>query len=141
MDFRFVLKFYLPACLTAALLGLSGCASAPQEERYGDTLPSGASQTPEAESGWTNKPGWHARHWMVAAANPVAVDAGYQMLKAGGSAVDAAIAVQMVLNLVEPQSSGIGGGAFLMQWDGKMVTAYDGRETAPTAATEALFQQ
>lgn len=135
------MKFYLPACLTAALLGLSGCASAPQEERYGDTLPPDASQTPEVESGWTNKPGWHARHWMVAAANPLAVDAGYQILKGGGSAVDAAIAVQMVLNLVEPQSSGIGGGAFLMHWDGKMVKAFDGRETAPIATNEALFQQ
>jgi gamma-glutamyltranspeptidase/glutathione hydrolase len=63
------------------------------------------------------------------------------MLKAGGSAVDAAIAVQLVLNLVEPQSSGIGGGAFLLHWDGKKVKAFDGRETAPGAANETLFQQ
>jgi gamma-glutamyltranspeptidase/glutathione hydrolase len=62
------------------------------------------------------------------------------VLKAGGSAVDAAIATQMVLNLVEPQSSGIGGGAFLMHFDGSTVKAFDGRETAPAKATEKLFQ-
>jgi gamma-glutamyltranspeptidase / glutathione hydrolase len=75
----------------------------------------------------------------VAAANPLATDAGYQVLKAGGSAVDAAIAVQLVLTLVEPQSSGIGGGAFVLHWNGQMVEAYDGRETAPAAADEKLF--
>ncbi len=75
----------------------------------------------------------------MAAANPLATDAGYQILKAGGSAVDAAIAVQMVLTLVEPQSSGIGGGAFLLHHDGKAVEAFDGRETAPAAADEKLF--
>jgi gamma-glutamyltranspeptidase/glutathione hydrolase len=77
---------------------------------------------------------------MVAAANPLAADAGYQMLKQGGAAIDAAIATQLVLDLVEPQSSGIGGGAFLMHFDGKQVQAYDGRETAPAAADEHLFQ-
>ena len=77
---------------------------------------------------------------MVAAAQPLAVEAGYRVLRAGGSAIDAAIAVQMVLTLVEPQSSGIGGGAFLLYYDGKRVKAFDGRETAPAAATEKLFQ-
>ncbi len=75
----------------------------------------------------------------MAAANPLATDAGFQVLKAGGNAIDAAIAVQMVLALVEPQSSGIGGGAFLLHYDGKDVEAFDGRETAPSAATERLF--
>lgn len=101
--------------------------------------PGPSASAPEGASGWTDKPGWSASTWMVAAANPLAVDAGYAMLDAGGSAVDAAIAVQMVLTLVEPQSSGIGGGAFLLHWDGTAVTALDGRETAPAAATEALF--
>ena len=78
------------------------------------------------------------RH-MAAAANPLATEAGREILRAGGSAVDAAIAIQMVLTLVEPQSSGIGGGAFLMHWDGRKVIAYDGRETAPMAADEKLF--
>jgi gamma-glutamyltranspeptidase/glutathione hydrolase len=76
---------------------------------------------------------------MVAAANPLATDAGAEMLEAGGSAVDAAIAVQMVLTLVEPQSSGIGGGAFLLHHDGTSTVALDGRETAPAAATDTLF--
>ncbi|MEC4718629.1 gamma-glutamyltransferase [Noviherbaspirillum sp. CPCC 100848] len=97
-------------------------------------------QAPEPATGFTDKPGWSARKFMVAAANPLAADAGYQVLRAGGSAVDAAIAVQLVLTLVEPQSSGIGGGAFLMHFDGRHVKAFDGRETAPMAATEKLFQ-
>src|SRR5690606_36969669 len=75
----------------------------------------------------------------VAAANPLATDAGYQVLRAGGSAIDAAIAVQMVLTLVEPQSSGIGGGAFLLHSNGREVEAFDGRETAPSAVDERLF--
>ena len=80
-----------------------------------------------------------ARRYMVAAANPLAAEAGRQTLAAGGSAVDAAIAMQMVLTLVEPQSSGIGGGAFLLHWNGSRVQSYDGRETAPMAADENLF--
>ena len=96
---------------------------------------------PEGSSGWTDKPGWATEKFAVAAANPLATDAGYQVLKAGGSAVDAAIAVQLVLGLVEPQSSGLGGGAFLLHAAGSKVEAYDGRETAPAAATEALFLQ
>jgi gamma-glutamyltranspeptidase/glutathione hydrolase len=78
---------------------------------------------------------------MVAAANPMAVEAGLKVLRAGGSAVDAAVAVQAVLGLVEPQSSGLGGGAFMTYYDAasKTVTAYDGRETAPMAATPELF--
>lgn len=94
---------------------------------------------PEAASGITAKPGWTYQRQAVAAANPLATEAGVQMLRAGGSAVDAAVAVQMVLTLVEPQSSGIGGGAFLMHFDGKKVQAFDGRETAPAAADERLF--
>ncbi|MDZ7589619.1 MAG: gamma-glutamyltransferase family protein [Rubrivivax sp.] len=76
---------------------------------------------------------------MVAAAHPLAADAGHEILQAGGSALDAAIAAQMVLALVEPQSSGIGGGAFLLHWDGRQLQAWDGRETAPAAAGESLF--
>jgi gamma-glutamyltranspeptidase/glutathione hydrolase len=76
---------------------------------------------------------------MVAAAHPLAVQAGLRMLRDGGSAVDAAIAVQMVLGLVEPQSSGLGGGLFLVHHDGHRVQAYDGRETAPAQAGPGLF--
>ncbi|WP_397422792.1 gamma-glutamyltransferase [Phenylobacterium sp.] len=78
---------------------------------------------------------------MVAAANPMAVEAGLKVLRAGGTAVDAAVAVQATLGLVEPQSSGLGGGAFLTYYDAKTkkVTTYNGRETAPMAATPELF--
>jgi gamma-glutamyltranspeptidase/glutathione hydrolase len=106
------------------------------------TLPLHAqdSRAPEIATGWQEKAGWSAQKFMVAAANPLATEAGYQMLKQGGSAVDAAIATQLVLTLVEPQSSGIGGGAFMMHWDGKKVRSFDGRETASAVATETLFQ-
>ncbi len=78
---------------------------------------------------------------MVSAANPMAVDAGLAILAQGGSAVDAAIAVQAVLGLVEPQSSGIGGGAFMLHYDARTgdVVAYDGREVAPQGATPGMF--
>ena len=78
---------------------------------------------------------------MVAAANPMAVEAGLKVLRAGGTAVDAAVAVQATLGLVEPQSSGLGGGSFMTYYDArtKQVTAYNGRETAPMAATPKLF--
>lgn len=121
--------------LLAAAALLAGCASAPSSPQFSYTVP----VQPEGSSGYTEKPGWATEKFAVAAANPLATDAGYQILKAGGSAVDAAIAVQMVLTLVEPQSSGIGGGAFLLHYDGKAVEAYDGRETAPAAADEKLF--
>jgi len=82
-----------------------------------------------------------AKHHMIAAANPFAAQAGQAMLRKHGSAVDAAIAAQMVLSLVEPESSGIGGGAFLMLWDPKTkrMTSFDGRETAPASATPTMF--
>jgi gamma-glutamyltranspeptidase/glutathione hydrolase len=82
-----------------------------------------------------------ARHAMVAAANPLAAKAGLKVLKDGGSALDAAIAVQSVLGLVEPQSSGLGGGAFLVYYDAgtRTTTAYDGREVAPGGAAPDMF--
>ncbi len=96
---------------------------------------------PEGTSGFMPKTIAYANRDMVAAANPLAVDVGVATLAAGGSAVDAAIAVQMVLNLVEPQSSGIGGGAFMLHYKNadNTLVAFDGRETAPAAATEDMF--
>ncbi|MEM8539280.1 MAG: gamma-glutamyltransferase, partial [Pseudomonadota bacterium] len=83
-----------------------------------------------------------ADNWMVSAANPLAVAAGADVLRAGGSAADAMVAVQTVLGLVEPQSSGLGGGAFLVWYDAETarLTTLDARETAPLAATPTLFQ-
>jgi len=133
------------------LAGLLGCASPTPN------LPAAAAvQQPEGASGYTQKIAAATTKFAVAAANPLATKAGYDILKAGGSAVDAAIAVQMVLGLVEPQSSGIGGGAFMLHSavskqcnsvrtelvEGQApcgLQAYDGRETAPAAATENLF--
>jgi gamma-glutamyltranspeptidase/glutathione hydrolase len=82
-----------------------------------------------------------ASSFMVAAANPLAVNAGYAVLERGGSALDAAIAVQLMLGLVEPQSSGLGGGAFILHWSAKerRLQSYDGRETAPAAARPDRF--
>ena len=79
------------------------------------------------------------RHHIVSAANPYASRAGLEILRAGGSAVDAAITAQLVLNLVEPQSSGIGGGALMLHFDGRSLRAYDGRETAPRAVDQNLW--
>jgi gamma-glutamyltranspeptidase/glutathione hydrolase len=135
MNMRMPIAGWLRPLLAAALLVACAAPSAPPALRY--EIPA----LPEGGSGLTAKPGWSAERFMVAAANPLATDAGYQVLKAGGSALDAAIAVQMVLALVEPQSSGIGGGAFLLHWDGRRVAAWDGRETAPAAADETLFLQ
>ena len=96
---------------------------------------------PEAPSSWSDKTLGAADHFMISAANPYAVEAGLEILRAGGSAVDAAITVQLVLGLVEPQSSGLGGGAFLVTWDARenAVHTYDGRETAPAAARPDRF--
>ncbi|MGZ5114272.1 MAG: gamma-glutamyltransferase [Usitatibacter sp.] len=96
---------------------------------------------PEPPSGWAPKSLAHAKRYMVAAAHPLAVDAGVKMLRKGGNAIDAMIATQLVLNLVEPSSSGLGGGAFLLFYDAKAkgIRAYDGRETTPAGAGANLF--
>lgn len=104
-------------------------------------VPAQVRPAPEGPSGWTERAPVQVSRDMVAAAHPAAVAAGVQILAAGGSAIDAAIAVQLVLGVVEPQSSGLGGGAFAVHWDAGSgeLTAWDGRETAPLAATPQLF--
>jgi gamma-glutamyltranspeptidase/glutathione hydrolase len=84
-----------------------------------------------------------ANRHMIAAANPHAAEAGRAILRAGGSATDAAIAAQMVLGLVEPQSSGLGGGAFLLHWSAasRRFASYDGRETAPARLSPDIFMR
>ncbi|MCP5267637.1 MAG: gamma-glutamyltransferase [Zoogloeaceae bacterium] len=100
-----------------------------------------AQPAPEGESGFQPRPAAVGERFIAVTAHPAATDAAAGILRAGGTAVDAAIAAQMVLTLVEPQSSGIGGGAFLLHFDGQKVDAFDGRETAPTAASSDLFLQ
>ena len=129
-------KWFMIRCLfTACCLALCGFAlfinpGSAQEETF-----------PEAASGLVEQKGGTANTFMVAAANPIAVQAGFDAITAGGNALDAALATQLVLNLVEPQSSGIGGGAFILFWDNtaKKLFVYDGRETAPATATEDRF--
>ena len=97
---------------------------------------------PEPSTGWQDKEAVRAEHFMAVTAHPLATQAAYQILKAGGNAADAAVTAQLVLNLVEPQSSGIGGGAFMLYWDAKDKTlfSFDGRETAPGAADADYFK-
>ncbi|QID18240.1 gamma-glutamyltransferase [Nitrogeniibacter mangrovi] len=106
------------------------------------TPPGRAQQaTPEAASGVDTKPAVRAHRHMAVTANPHATDAALQVLREGGSATDAAVAAALVLNVVEPQSSGIGGGGFMLVHDarrGRRI-AYDGRERAPAAADDTLF--
>ncbi|SDS29658.1 gamma-glutamyltranspeptidase / glutathione hydrolase [Pseudomonas sp. Z003-0.4C(8344-21)] len=127
-------RFRLPVLtLLISALTLTACNAPPSS-----MLP----LAPEGASGYrTDLQTRHANKHMAAAANPLAAEAGREMLRQGGSAIDAAIAMQAVLTLVEPQSSGIGGGAMIVLWDGKQVRTYDGRETAPAGATEKLFLQ
>jgi gamma-glutamyltranspeptidase/glutathione hydrolase len=125
------LRLFLSSLL-ALLLGFHASALAPRAY---------ALEQPESASGFQPKPLIKAKRHMIVAANPLAAEAGLAILRKGGSAVDAGIATQMVLNLVEPQSSGIGGGAFILHWDAasKQLAGIDGRETAPSAATPNLF--
>jgi len=118
--------------LALLLLALSASGLAPRAYAF---------EQPESESGFLPKPLVKAKRHMVVAAHPLAAEAGLAILRKGGSAVDAGIATQMVLNLIEPQSSGIGGGAFILYWNAaaKQLASIDGRETAPSAATPELF--
>ena len=137
-----------PVTLTLALAALPAgaqqAADAIDPERAGAGIVT-TGLSPAAETALAAKDTGRpvmAQDWMVAAANPLAVQAGADVLAAGGSAADAMVAVQAVLGLVEPQSSGLGGGAFLVWHDGATgeTTTLDGRETAPIAATPTVFQ-
>jgi gamma-glutamyltranspeptidase/glutathione hydrolase len=127
-----------PSTALRALLGLLGLliGGAPAPARALDPR-----AAPEAASGWYGQAVATAKRQMVATANPYATEAGLSILRQGGSAADAAVAVQLVLNLVEPQSSGLGGGAFLLFWDAarQRLSALDGRETAPAGADPGQF--
>jgi len=126
-----MLRFLFATTALAGGIFLASCSNA--QDGSTPASPSAPAATPATAP----RPGPE----MVAAANPHAVEAGLAALRAGGDAIDAAIAVQSVLGLVEPQSSGLGGGAFLLYFDAESgnLTVYDGRETAPATATPELF--
>lgn len=125
------MKKILLATITAiAFTSFAGAATQVREDRE-----------PEADTGKSVKQAFESEKYMVVAANPYASWAGKQILEKGGSAIDAAVAIQAMLTLVEPQSSGIGGGAFILYWDNqnKKLHTFDGRETAPLKATPYIF--
>ena len=128
-------KHFLSLSLLSIALTCSFGCVADSEVKVRET------REPEAATGLTQQQVVVGEDYMVAAANPYASQAGYNILAKGGSAIDAAIAVQLVLTLVEPQSSGIGGGAFILHWDqaAKQLTTVDGRETAPAKASADMF--
>jgi len=123
-------------CAGALLVGLMLALGFSQAALAQEVRPA-----PETATGTEAKGLATAERHMVSAANPYAAEAGREILRAGGSAIDAAIATQLVLNLVEPQSSGIGGGAFILYWDAatRQLKAFDGRETAPASARPDRF--
>lgn len=120
------------AALLLAGLAAPGAYAQQQSDTIAPEAPGGSEQASQLQ---------HASRHMVAAANPIAAQAGLEILRAGGSAADALVTIQTVLGLVEPQSSGIGGGAFLLWYDAESgeITTFDGRETAPLAASGDLF--
>jgi gamma-glutamyltranspeptidase/glutathione hydrolase len=125
----------------ALTLVLAACSAPPPCARGHIEGSASAAVAPEAATGAQASVAVQAPHHMIVAANPLAAEAGREILRRGGSAVDAAIAAAMVLNLVEPQSSGLGGGGFMLAFDArhKDVQAFEGRETAPASAKPGRF--
>lgn len=143
------MKSYIYIMTSFMMLGgLTGCNQAEVSKQLGQQLAtkpitSKQDTAPEQGYGLTEQKLAHANEFMVASANPLATQAGYDILAKGGTAVDAMVAVQTTLSLVEPQSSGLGGGAFVVYWDNntKKLITFDGRETAPMAVDENLFMK
>jgi gamma-glutamyltranspeptidase/glutathione hydrolase len=119
--------------------GAPGPVSAAAPATTAPAAPPAPQALPEGGTGFAPRPARDFARHAVTAAHPLAAEAGLAVLREGGNALDAAIATAFVLGVVEPQSSGIGGGALLLHWDGRRLRAWDGRETAPAAATERLF--
>jgi gamma-glutamyltranspeptidase/glutathione hydrolase len=125
--------------LAALAIGLG--ASLAVSAGFAQPRPDFEAIAPESATGRSEKMAVHASQYMAAAANPHAAGTGAAIMAQGGSAVDAAIATALVLNLVEPQSAGIGGGGFMLVWDNarRTLRAFDGRETAPAGVDRRLF--
>ena len=124
------------ARLTLAIALAAGLGGPPSPKRFPNR------SGPEASTGRALRDHGLSTRYMAAAANPLATEAGREMLRAGGSAVDAAIAVQLVLNLVEPQSSGLGGGAFMVHWDAAqrtLTTSTAARPPRPRATPDRFL--
>jgi gamma-glutamyltranspeptidase/glutathione hydrolase len=135
-------KRWFPALLLMLGMGLAACSTSAPPCTPGKIETSAAQATaPEAASGRQASLSVLAQHHMIVAANPLAAEAGREILRQGGSAVDAAIATALVLNLVEPQSSGLGGGGFMLAFDAQSnkLQAFEGRETAPASARPDRF--
>lgn len=138
---RIRLKRHLWAVGLAALAASCGRNEAGEAAEAPQPVPTETETTSNEQAAPTSGENVSEKRWFIAAANPYAAEAGAEILKRGGSAVDAAIATQAVLGLVEPQSSGLGGGAFMLHYDpiaGTLET-YDGREVAPASATPERF--
>ena len=122
---------FLVPFLTLALYAPAWCSAASTDEPA----------QPEHGHERQSKEAVTANDFMIVAAHPLAARSGYEVLKNGGTAVDAMVATQMMLNLVEPQSSGIGGGAFVVYWDkdSRTLHTFDGRETAPMSISPDRF--
>lgn len=128
--------------LLTALIAAGLCVCLGQSAIAQQTTDAVAPEASTAGSSSQMRKAATASNWMISAANPLAVEAGANILRSGGNAIDAMVTIQTMLGLVEPQSSGLGGGAFLVYFDaatGKLTTL-DGRETAPLNATPTLFQ-
>ncbi len=130
-----------PLAKLIALLVLASSLSGAVLAREAQPRDAQPDANPEIATGVQQRTTVRAKHYLAVAANPLASDAGAAVLARGGSAVDAAIAMQGVLALVEPQSSGLGGGAFMLAWDARTakLKTYDGRETAPATAAPERF--
>jgi len=145
-----MMKQFAHAACVALLAGLAGAGAGTAQEAADGVAPEAGgagvlATSPAVAAAQAEKAAGRpvrAEDWMVVAAHPLAVEAGARVLGEGGTAADAMVAVQAVLGLVEPQASGLGGGAFLVWWDAqtRRMTTLDGRETAPLAATPRLFQ-
>ncbi len=141
MKTRFYLTLFIIIIQAGSAFAQSEAISVIPKKRIEQDKEREAKAAPESATGIKKSKAMNGSNFMIATANPIATQAGYDILERGGTAADAAFAAQLVLGLVEPQSSGLGGGGFALYWNEKekKLSSYDGRETAPASVTEDLF--